>query len=73
MNFDFTEEQLALQDTVRRFVARDYTFEKRRAIRDAAPGWSREVWQALADLGVLAINIDEDTAASAMGRRKPGW
>ena len=38
MNFDFTEEQLALQDTVRRFVARDYTFEKRRAIRDAAPG-----------------------------------
>jgi len=57
MNFDFDEEQVALQDTVKRFVARDYTFEKRRAILDSAAGWSREVWRALADLGVLALNI----------------
>ena len=60
MNFDFTEDQRALADTVQRFVARDYTFEKRRAILDSTAGWSREVWQALADLGVLALNIDED-------------
>jgi alkylation response protein AidB-like acyl-CoA dehydrogenase len=72
MNFDFTEEQLALQDTVRRFVARDYSFEKRRAIRDAAPGWSREVWQALADLGVLAINIDEEHGGLGYGPQETG-
>ena len=60
MDFDFNEDQRALADTVQRFVARDYTFEKRRAILDSAAGRSREVWQALADLGVLAINVDED-------------
>ncbi|PWB40595.1 MAG: acyl-CoA dehydrogenase [Rhodocyclales bacterium] len=59
MDFSFTEEQLLLEDTVRRFVAKDYTFEKRRAILNSAEGWSREVWQALADLGLLALNVPE--------------
>jgi len=72
MNFDFNEDQRALQDTVQRFVARDYSFEKRRAIRDAAPGWSREVWQALADLGVLALNIDEDYGGLGYGPQETG-
>jgi alkylation response protein AidB-like acyl-CoA dehydrogenase len=31
MNFNYTEEQLALQDTLRRFIAKDYAFEHRRA------------------------------------------
>ena len=72
MNFDFTEDQRALADTVQRFVARDYTFEKRRAIRDAESGWSRAVWQALADLGVLAINIDEDYGGLGYGPQETG-
>ncbi|MFA4970230.1 MAG: acyl-CoA dehydrogenase [Sulfuritalea sp.] len=72
MNFDFNEEQVALQDTVRRFIAKDYTFEKRRAIRDSAAGWSREVWQALADLGVLALNIDEEHGGLGYGPQETG-
>ena len=59
MDFSFNEEQRALQDTVQRYMARDYGFEKRRAILAAEPGWSREVWGQLADLGVLAVNIPE--------------
>jgi alkylation response protein AidB-like acyl-CoA dehydrogenase len=72
MNFDFTEEQLALHDTVRRFVARDYTFEQRRAILATPAGWSREVWQALADLGLLALNIDEDYGGLGYGPQETG-
>jgi alkylation response protein AidB-like acyl-CoA dehydrogenase len=72
MNFDFNEDQRALADTVQRFVAKDYAFDKRRAIRDAAPGWSREVWQALADLGVLALNIDEDYGGLGYGPQETG-
>jgi len=72
MNFDFNEEQRALADTVQRFIARDYTFEKRRAIRDSAAGWSREVWQALADLGVLALNIDEEHGGLGYGPQETG-
>jgi alkylation response protein AidB-like acyl-CoA dehydrogenase len=72
MNFDFNEEQVALQDTVRRFVAKDYTFEARRAILESAPGWSRDVWQALADLGALALNIDEDHGGLGYGPQETG-
>ena len=72
MNFDFDEEQVALQDTVRRFAARDYIFEKRRAVLDSAAGWSREVWRALADLGVLAINIDEEHGGLGYGPQETG-
>ncbi len=72
MNFDYSEDQCALADTVQRFVARDYTFEKRRAIRDSTPGWSRAVWQGLADLGVLALNIDEDYGGLGYGPQETG-
>jgi len=72
MNFDFSEDQRALADTVQRFVARDYTFEKRRAIRDSAAGWSREVWQALAELGVLAVNVDEELGGLGYGPLETG-
>jgi alkylation response protein AidB-like acyl-CoA dehydrogenase len=72
MNFDFNEDQRALQDTVQRFVARDYTFEKRRAILESPAGWSREVWQGLADLGVLALNIDEDYGGLGYGPQETG-
>jgi alkylation response protein AidB-like acyl-CoA dehydrogenase len=59
MDFTFTEEQQLLSDMVSRFVAREYTFEKRRAVKDSAAGWSREIWQSLADLGLLALNMPE--------------
>lgn len=62
MDFNFTEEQQLLDDMVSRFVAREYTFEKRRAIKDSADGWSRETWQSLAELGLLGLNIPDPDA-----------
>ncbi len=67
MDFSFTEEQRQLEDTVRRFVAKDYAFEQRRAIRDSAVGWSREAWQALADIGLLALNVPEEHGGLGAG------
>jgi alkylation response protein AidB-like acyl-CoA dehydrogenase len=72
MNFDFNEDQRALADTVQRFVARDYTFENAAPSAIPKPGWSREVWQVLADLGVLAINIDEDYGGLGYGPQETG-
>ena len=60
MDFSFTEEQQLLEDTVRRFAAKDYAFEKRRAILASAEGWSRAAWQQLADLGLMALNVPEE-------------
>jgi alkylation response protein AidB-like acyl-CoA dehydrogenase len=62
MDFTFTDEQQMLADTVRRFVAKDYGFETRnqRIAATAAGRADRAVWQGLADLGVLALNVPED-------------
>lgn len=60
MDFIFTEEQQMLLDTTRRFVEREYNFEKRRQVMDKAPeGFSREVWLGLADIGLLSLNVPE--------------
>ena len=67
MDFGFSEEQQQLADTLRRFVARDYGLAQRHISKDSATGWSREVWQALADLGVLAINIPEQYGGLGCG------
>jgi len=60
MDFTFTEEQQMLLDTTRRFVAKDYGFEARRRIKEKSPdGFSRDAWQALADIGLLSLNVPE--------------
>ena len=58
MDFDFTEDQNSLRDAVRRYVDKDYGFEQRRAIVRAG-GFSREVWNALAGLGLTALAVPE--------------
>lgn len=58
MDFALTEEQRALQDSVRRFVSRDYTFEARSS-RQQADGFDAQVWQLFADQGWLGAGLPE--------------
>ncbi|HEY4365819.1 MAG TPA: acyl-CoA dehydrogenase family protein [Steroidobacteraceae bacterium] len=60
MDFSFTAEQQLLADTVQRFVRENYSFDTRRAILTSVPGWSRDVWQDLAALGLTALNVPEE-------------
>ena len=60
MDFNYNEEQLALQDTLRRFIAKDYGFEQRRALAKSGEGFSRDHWKQFADLGLLALPFHED-------------
>jgi alkylation response protein AidB-like acyl-CoA dehydrogenase len=67
MDFSFTEEQQMLQDTTRRFLARDYSFDKRASILTSPEGWSRDTWHALAELGLLAMDIPEQDGGIGAG------
>jgi alkylation response protein AidB-like acyl-CoA dehydrogenase len=60
MDFNFSEEQQLLADTVQRFVRDTYSFETRREILASKEGWSRDQWQALAGLGLTALNVPEE-------------
>jgi pimeloyl-CoA dehydrogenase small subunit len=55
VNFDYTEEQQLLANSVQQFITREYTFEARRAIVESEPGYSEQVWSSLADMGLLGL------------------
>lgn len=57
MNFDLSEEQRLLADSVQRFVAQDYSFEARKRITASREGWSPVAWKGFADLGLLGLPI----------------
>lgn len=59
MDFTLSEEQRLLQDSVGRFIAAEYGFEKRREAMKSAEGFSRANWRKLAELGLLGLPIDE--------------
>ena len=59
MNFDLTDEQQMLNDSLRRFVTNEYSFEKRSTFIDAGKGSDPQTWSALADMGLLAFTFPE--------------
>ena len=60
MDFNYTDEQNALRDTLSRYIVKDYPFEARRALAKSADGFSREHWKQFAELGLLALPFPED-------------
>ncbi|CAG4904350.1 unnamed protein product [Acidocella sp. C78] len=60
MDFDFTEEQRLLRDSVGKLFASRYAdFEKRKAYAKLAEGFDRAVWAEYAEAGLLALPFDE--------------
>jgi alkylation response protein AidB-like acyl-CoA dehydrogenase len=66
MDFDFSEDQQSLRDAVRRWVDKDYDFERRRAIVRAG-GFDRAAWEGLAGLGLSALLVPEDQGGLGQG------
>jgi alkylation response protein AidB-like acyl-CoA dehydrogenase len=61
MNFDLTDDQRMLVDTVTTFVKKESPVSRFRQLRDEdGVGFSREVWKKMGDLGWLAIPFAED-------------
>ena len=59
MNFDFTEEQGMLRDSVARFVQDHYDFHTRNQLVASEAGFSHQNWQTFAELGWLSIPFAE--------------
>jgi alkylation response protein AidB-like acyl-CoA dehydrogenase len=60
MDFQLTEEQTLLRDTTREMLTRAYDPESRLKALDTDLGWNRDVWNQLAEVGVLGLGFDED-------------
>jgi alkylation response protein AidB-like acyl-CoA dehydrogenase len=61
MNFDYTETQDMVRDTLARFLADTYDFEKRKKMLTSAEGRDPGVWRAIAsELGLLSAPFSEE-------------
>ncbi len=60
MNFEFSEEQVMIKDSVARFVRDEYDFDTRRKIIESEEGISRDFWTMFAELGWLTIPFAEE-------------
>ena len=60
MNFDLSEEQQLVSDSIERFVKDNYDLESRVAIVNQKPGFSQDHWKTMSELGWLGLPFGED-------------
>lgn len=59
MNFEYSEEQQQLADSVRKYLTNKYDFEARKAVINSASGFSDAAWNTFAEMGLTAIPFSE--------------
>lgn len=59
MNFDLSEEQQLLKDSVERFVNDNYDLDTRQSLSKNPAGFSDTYWQTMAELGWLGVTVPE--------------
>jgi hypothetical protein len=68
LNLDFSDDQKALKDQARKFLqARCPITTTREVLDDAAKPFSRELWQAIAEMGWTGVAIPEKWGGASLG------
>jgi pimeloyl-CoA dehydrogenase small subunit len=60
MDFELSDEQRLLKDSVERLATQRYDFESRKKFMAEPDGWSRTLWKQYVDLGLTALPFSED-------------
>jgi pimeloyl-CoA dehydrogenase small subunit len=60
MDFELSEEQSILKDSLTRLLADNYGFEERKKYLTAPEGWSAGMWGKYAEMGLMALPFAEE-------------
>jgi alkylation response protein AidB-like acyl-CoA dehydrogenase len=60
MNFDLTQEQQILVDSVAKFVKNDSPVERFRKLRESERGWEPDIWARMGEMGWLGVAFPEE-------------
>ena len=55
MDFEYSDEQRLLSETLRKFLNTGYSFDARAKIMGGSAGYSEDVWAVLAEMGILGV------------------
>ncbi len=67
MDFDLSEEQRLLKESVDGLLGSSYEFEARKKYMAEKGGWSKSVWNKLAEQGLLGLPFSEDDGGFGAG------
>ena len=68
MDFDLSDDQRQIKDSVDRFLADTYAdMKQRKAMQDGPGGYSKAVWAKYAELGLTAIPFSADDGGLGAG------
>ncbi|MDO8981801.1 MAG: pimeloyl-CoA dehydrogenase small subunit [Afipia sp.] len=67
MDFDLSEEQRLLKDSVDGLLADSYDFDQRKKYAKEKGGWSKTVWNKLAEQGLLGLPFSEEDGGFGAG------
>ena len=67
MNLELSDDQRMLKDSVDRLVAERYDVDQRRGYIALPDGWSRDMWSAFAELGLMMLPFSEDQGGLGLG------
>src|SRR5712672_4014002 len=67
MDFDLSEEQRLLKESVDGLLSSSYDFEQRKKYMAEKGGWSKSVWNKLAEQGLLGLPFSEDDGGFGAG------
>lgn len=59
MDFDLSDEQSMLRDSLDRLLADAYRFEDRKRFMATPEGWSTDIWRQMAEMGLMALPFAE--------------
>ncbi|MFP6623623.1 MAG: acyl-CoA dehydrogenase family protein, partial [Myxococcota bacterium] len=66
MNFDLSEEQEMLQETVRNFLENECPATTLREIFDGDTGFSESLWKGMAEMGLAGLHLPEEHGGAGL-------
>ncbi|MFP6606605.1 MAG: acyl-CoA dehydrogenase family protein [Myxococcota bacterium] len=66
MNFDLSEEQEMLQETVRKFLENECPVTTLREIFDGDTGFSESLWKGMAEMGLAGLHLPDEYGGAGL-------
>ncbi len=66
MNFDLSDDQRLLEETIDRFLAAESPMTRVRELFDGDEGFDPLVWKGLGEMGVLGLHLPEDVGGAGL-------
>ena len=67
MNFEFSDEQIAMKDEVRKLLDKENSLKRNRTILEGEEKFDKDLWNSLVSMGLTAVTIPEEFGGIGMG------